>query len=100
MSKSKTETETKTAPGAAAAAALTLRDALHSQPVIEFPSSEGHTWLQMRMGRASRQWRGWDLEERAWEMWDRCFVDLDGDRPVRLVPAAEADRDPATRGPL
>lgn len=98
---SKTKTTTEKAPESVAPPALTLRDALHGQPVIEFPATEGAgCWLQLRMGRAGRQWRAWDLEERAWEMWDRCFVELDGDRPVRLVPAGEADRDPATRGPL
>jgi hypothetical protein len=79
---------------------LTLRDALHGLPVVEFPATEGDTWLQLRMGRAFRQWRAWNVEEQAWNQWQQCHWQFAEDRPVRVVAAAEADRNPGTRGKL
>lgn len=63
--------------------------------VAEFQFEE--SWWQIRPGGHARSWRG--VRWGSW--WSGGFDDDDlRARPCRLVPMADAESDPAVRGPL
>ncbi len=82
----------------ATAAPPTVSDLLRVLPVVEWRDRNGH-WHQSRADKT----RYWSRELVRWTGWvasahlDEHALSL---LPARLVPAFDADADPATRGPI
>ena len=73
---------------------FTVADLLRVLPVVEWRDDAG--WW--RQGAADNSSRWWWADLARWSLWGASVADPD--RPARLVPASEADADPATRGPI
>lgn len=73
-------------------------DALASMSAIEYAceGDDGPRWFQRQPGRF-RAWR-----DGRWRDWSGCGdpIPAFSTAPCRLVPIAEADAEPSTRGPL
>lgn len=83
------------------ASPLTVGDAIDLRHVVEYLSPDGR-WFQHRLDGWSRWWRASPLGRERWTTWGHPYdlIDEEREQPCRLVPVAEADRDPAERGPL
>ena len=86
--------ETRAKAVAAPAKPPTVSDLLRELPVVEWRDDAG--WW--RQGAADNSSRWWWADLARWSLWGASVADPD--RPARLVPASEADADPATRGPI
>lgn len=87
----------------AKATPLTVGAALAVTHVVEYRygvNGTPETWWQAR-GRLGRRWRDDKLGGPGWSLWaSMSLVDDERDRPCRLVPLADADAPPESRGPL
>jgi hypothetical protein len=81
---------------AAPAKPPTVADLLRVLPVMEWCDADG--WCRQAMGDGSS--RCWWPDAARWSPWDGVVDEDNGPLPARLVPASEADADPATRGPI
>lgn len=74
----------------------TVADLLRMLPVTEWCDADG--WCRQAMGDGSS--RCWRPDVARWSPWDGIVEEEEEALPARLVPASEADADPATRGPI
>ena len=80
---------------AAPAKPPTVADMLRVLSAVEWRGSYGQ-WCQFSSSLVCRQWNG-----KRWSPWTTFVVSADDEASTaRLVPASEADADPATRGPI
>lgn len=76
---------------------FTVADLLRALPVVEW--HDGHYWRQTGPGNVC--WRWWRSHQARWSWWSNSQGEKIGEHSnARLVPASEADADPATRGPI